>query len=211
MLYANGITTLSGLDNAAGNVQGDFEKYLFDFSQESPDKWKTTQNQFDCCGVDFEAGLDVDPGVLGNLENGDKCTDAAVNITRLQELRAEAEADPLFDPEEDEFQPAAEDPTFGDGTDFFCKDVLAAFLTDNTVFIGLILGAVLVAQLASIVSASRMYWVSINDEGWFYELEGKYHIFFCFVEILRTLPIANQAQNLQMITVVVLKEKPRQR
>jgi len=175
LLYANNISTITKLDDAASDLQSATEDFLLEFSQESPEDWKATQNQFTCCGIDFEAGVkagpgSIDPQELAKLESGDHCS--TINTTVLSQLRAEAELDGSFDPLTQAYPDAITNSLFGDGTEYFCKEVFTNFLVDNTIYIGLVLGIVLLSQFASIVSASRMYWVTVDDGGWYYELEG---------------------------------------
>jgi len=172
LLYANSVATGAKLDTFAEDLQADLESFLFDFAQEKTSDWESIQNSYSCCGIDFEAGVDLDPTQLANLESGDACN--AVNTTVLDELRANASlaaTNNQFDPETEIFLPAELDPTFGKNAGYFCKDVFRDFTTENTIYIGIVLGVVVIAQMTSIIAAARMYCVYVEDGGWYYETE----------------------------------------
>ena len=179
LLYANDVGTIASLDTAAINAQESFENNLVEFAETDADRWKETQDRLDCCGIDFELGLDEDVDIDA-VETGDRCESGA---ERLEDLRDDDDDDDDEDEEDlddennfDEFGnflPALEDEIIGVEQSFFCKHRISEIITDQTPVIAALLSIIVVVRIIALVSASRMYWVPEFLGGWQFDEEER--------------------------------------
>lgn len=170
LLYAHDVATIQSLDGAAIDAQNTLEDHLLKFALDQPEDWKTTQDALDCCGVDFEAGIELADAAA--LETGDNCFGAAEQA-ELAALRGDVVS--LQDPNNfDEFQnfiPARDSQIVGFETEFFCKSKISALIDQFTPLIGALIALLLLLQLIALVSASRLYWVPEFLGGWQFDDE----------------------------------------
>ena len=165
LLYINDVPTFNGLDQSAQSAQQALEDFLVDYSQREADNWAQAQNELGCCGVSYVAGCDGTIN-LALLESGSICLEGT-NQADLAVFRATC-PDP---------NPIGLDASpFAESQNYFCIDSIGGFLRENTPIIASVLGVILLAQIASLVAALRLYWVPKEKGGFSEPFSDKYGV-----------------------------------
>ncbi|GBG30085.1 ATP-dependent RNA helicase DED1 [Hondaea fermentalgiana] len=151
LLYMNDVSTFEGLDSSASSAADSVEADFFVWAASNPEDWVAAQDTLSCCGYDFESLYNENV----TLTTGDTC-----NATLLAGLEA---ACPTYSAECEANATAA----FGLEDDYFCTGAITAFFQEQTPYIGVGIGVMVLLQLVSWVSGMRLYWVP-------YELGGFY-------------------------------------
>jgi len=162
LLYANGKSTTTAVDNSIATLQKTLEAELLTQAVSEQKVWLVTQKGFKCCGIDLESTYAyatynyTDAAFLQILQSGTTC---AAGITEIQTIHANFTT----------YTTAAQTASNNDPilSTYFCKTAVSDVVKANTIYIGIIAGVLVLLQIVTATAAIRLLTKVYIDQGGF--------------------------------------------
>jgi len=151
LLYFNNVSQVESLTtSAATSIEGDFLEWAADPG--NSEAWIEVQEALECCSLEFETLYRAE----GDLATGPECN------TTLNTILKGCPGGNYSESCEENFLAAN-----NVRSDYFCIAAIEGFFQDQTPYIGLIGGFLVLLQLVSWFAALRMFWVPWGLGGYY--------------------------------------------
>jgi len=156
LLYANDISTIESLDNAAGTAQSDASVSILEWATDYATEWAKIQEDLQCCGYNFETTTlefekyTVDYKTKTVVDTSTTfCTEIPTNISAVCALQEDCEL------------------VLALPSGFYCEDAFGVFLQEKTLFIAIGSSAIVLLLIVSWIAGIRLYWVPFMEGGFY--------------------------------------------
>lgn len=160
VLYANDQPTVASLDDSVEDAQALLEISLVEYALGPSDKgWVSSQDLFQCCGVDAEANYLFPEYQLNSTEFLQKLLtgEARQCAEKVPVIDAFIQANPVYSEQVDADLVALV------GVDFFCKDKIRQFSVEATIYVSATSGFLIFMQLISLVCAIKLLCAGMGE------------------------------------------------